>query len=138
MFVRVLAVLFGAFCYAMAADRLELKDGEVVAFVGGTDLVRMQNDGRFEAALTERFIEKKPKFRDFSWEGDTVSFQSTVRERWRSKAFGDWSKQLRAHGVTTLIVQFGKIESLAGADGLKEFEEDYGKLLDQLGAGPKT
>lgn len=134
MFVRVLAVLSGAFCYAMAADRLELKDGEVVAFVGGTDLVRMQNDGRFEAALTERFIEKKPKFRDFSWEGDTVSFQSTVRERWRSKAFGDWSKQLRAHGVTTLIVQFGKIESLAGADGLKEFEEDYGKLLDQLGA----
>ena len=38
------------------AAEIELRAGDVVAFVGGTDLVRTQKDGRLEAALT-----KKPK-----------------------------------------------------------------------------
>ena len=32
-----------------------------------------------------------------------------------------------------VMAQFGKIESLAGADGFEEFVEEYGSLLDQLG-----
>ena len=70
---------------AMGAEKgvLLLKKGDVVAFVGGTDLVRLQREGRLEAALTDHFREVAPKFRDLAWDGDTVYFQSTVRERWR-------------------------------------------------------
>ena len=92
-----------------------LKKGDVVAFVGGTDMVRMQKEGRVEAALTHRHKKAKPRFRDLSWEGDTVYLQTTVSERWRRKAFGDLNEQLNKVGATVVIAQFGKIESLDGA-----------------------
>ena len=123
------------------AAQIELRAGDVVAFVGGTDMVRMQKDGRLEAALTKKVFPEKPKFRDLAWEGDTVDFQSTVRERWRKDgfggkgAFGGWEDQLKRVGATVVIAQFGKMESLEGTAGLAAFVERYGKLLDQLGAG---
>lgn len=130
---RIAFVSIAIPCAALAAP-IELMEGEVVAFAGGTDLVRLQNDGRFEAALTGKFKAAEPKFRDFAWDGDTVSFQATVRGRWRSDAFGSWDDQLKRFSVTMVIVQFGKIESLAGKEGLSEFVTNYRKLLDQLGA----
>jgi putative heme-binding domain-containing protein len=130
---RIAFVSIAIPCAALAAP-IELMEGVVVAFAGGTDLVRLQNDGRFEAALTKKFKATKPKFRDFAWDGDTVSFQTTVRGRWRPDAFGSWDDQLKRFGVTMVIVQFGKIESLAGKEGLSEFVTNYRKLLDQLGA----
>jgi len=117
------------------ASTIELRQGDVVAFTGGTDLVRMQKDGRVEAALTRQFIEAGPRFRDLAWEGDTVEFQGTVQERWRKEAFGGWDDQLKRVGATVVIAQFGKMESLDGKAGLAAFVERYGKLLDELGAG---
>ncbi|NIP96749.1 MAG: hypothetical protein GWO24_26255, partial [Akkermansiaceae bacterium] len=40
-----------------ASGKFELRENEVVAFVGGTDLVRMQQDGRLETAMTMRWRE---------------------------------------------------------------------------------
>ena len=134
MFVFGIAFVSLAISCAALAAPIELKEGDVVAFAGGTDLVRLQKEGRFEAALTEKFNAAKPKFRDFAWDGDTVSFQTTVRERWRPDAFGGWGDQMKRFGVSMVIVQFGKIESLAGKEGLSEFVANYRKLLDQLGA----
>lgn len=120
---------------------IELRAGDVVAFVGGTDLVRTQKDGRLEAALTKKFFAAQPKFRDFAWDGDTVDFQSTVGERWRKVGhqgkggFGGWENQLGLVGATVVVAQFGKMESLAGEAGLVAFLQRYGKLLDELGAG---
>jgi len=117
------------------AAPIELFEGDVVAFVGGTDLVRMQKDGRMEAALTKKFLDARPAFRDLAWEGDTVDFQGTVGERWRREAFGGWKDQLDRVGATVVIAQFGKMESLAGEAGLAGFVDRYGRLLDELGAG---
>ena len=118
----------------VAAAPFELKDGDVVAFVGGTDLVRIQKDGYLEASLTRRFWKQRPKFRDLAWDGDTAYFQSTVRERWRGDAFGDWRAQLKRVGATVVIAQFGKIESLDGEQRVDEFETAYADLLEQLAA----
>ena len=116
------------------AETLQLKQGDVVAFVGGTDMVRMQREGRLEAALTNRYRDSKPKFRDLAWDGDTVYFQSTVRVRWRRQAFGDLRNQLKRVGATVVIAQFGKIESLDGVDKIESFVAAYEKLLDDLSA----
>ena len=109
-----------------------LKKSDVVAFVGGTDMVRMQKEGRVEAALTHRYKKARPLFRDLSWEGDTVYLQTTVSERWRRKAFGDLNGQLNKVGATVVIAQFGKIESLDGPGRLEDFTKAYDKLIDQL------
>jgi putative heme-binding domain-containing protein len=129
--LRSIAVAFiGVAC--AAAEPLELQKGDVVAFVGGADLVRMQEDGRLEAALTLRFSEANPQFRDLAWEGDTVYFQNAVRERWRTEAFGGWSEQLRRIKATVVIFQFGKMESFEGVAKIAQFKEAYGKLIDDL------
>ena len=111
---------------------LELRKGDVVAFIGGTDMVRMQKEGLLEAALTHRFRALKPLFRDLAWDGDTVTFQGTIGERWRRQAFGDWKTQLNKVGATVVVAQFGKMESIGGVEKLDSFIRDYGKLLDQV------
>ncbi|MGK0185074.1 MAG: putative heme-binding domain-containing protein [Verrucomicrobiales bacterium] len=117
------------------AGSISLMTGDTVAFVGGTDMVRMQKEGMVEAALTARFKDAAPKFRDLAWEGDTVYFQSTIGERWRKEAFGNWPEQLNRVGATVVIAQFGKMESLDGPERLGEFVQAYGALLDQFAQG---
>ena len=112
----------------------DLREGDVVAFVGGTDLVRMQKAGVVEAALTHRFQKAQPRFRDLAWEGDVVYQQTTVTERWRRQAFGDLRGQLKKVGATVVIAQFGKIESLDGPERLEGFTKAYDRLIDQLSA----
>ena len=133
--LRSIAVAFIGVAFA-TAEPLKLQKGDVVAFVGGADLVRMQEGGRLEAALTLRFREANPQFRDLAWEGDTVYFQNAVRERWRTEAFGGWSEQLRRIKATVVIFQFGKMESFEGVAKIAQFTEAYGKLIDDL-AGEK-
>ncbi|MDB4445417.1 c-type cytochrome, partial [Akkermansiaceae bacterium] len=87
---------------------------------------------RLEAALTLRFREATPQFRDLAWEGDTVYFQNAVRERWRTEAFGGWPEQLRRIKATVVIFQFGKMESFDGIGKIAQFTEAYGKLIDEL------
>ncbi len=79
MLIRIFAISF--FINSVFAKPLQLEDGDIIAFIGGTDLVRIQKEGKLEAAITHRFRDLNIKFRDLAWEGDTVYFQSTVRER---------------------------------------------------------
>ena len=130
MLIRLFAISF--FINSVFAKPLQLEDGDVIAFIGGTDLVRIQKEGKLEAAITHRFRDLNIKFRDLAWEGDTVYFQSTVRERWRKEAFGDLNQQLNKVGANVIICQFGKMESLQGKSGLKEFLENYESLIDLL------
>ncbi|MEO1860444.1 MAG: HEAT repeat domain-containing protein [Verrucomicrobiales bacterium] len=131
MMIRLLAILFFSISL-VSAKPLQLKDGDVIAFLGGSDLVRAQKDGTLEAAITHRFKDLNIKFRDLAWEGDTVFFQSTVRERWRREAFGSLNEQLKRVGANVVISQFGKMESLNGEAALKEFLESYEKLINEL------
>lgn len=120
---------------SVAAGVLELRKGDVVAFVGGTDLVNIQKEGRLESALTMKWKEHAPLFRDFAWDGDTVYHQSAERERWRQEAFGNWDDQLKRAGATVVIAQFGKMESFDGEGRIDDFVEAYGAFLDRVGKG---
>ena len=120
---------------AGAAGVLELRKGDVVAFVGGTDLIDIQKEGRLESALTMKWKEHTPLFRDFAWDGDTVYHQSAERERWREEAFGNWDDQLKRAGATVVIAQFGKMESFDGEKRVDDFIEAYGNFLDRVGKG---
>ncbi|MDA0813677.1 MAG: HEAT repeat domain-containing protein, partial [Verrucomicrobia bacterium] len=128
----IVLLLLSVFIAMTFADPFVLKDGDVVAFVGGTDMVRMQRDAKLETALTVKYLAAKPRFRDLAWDGDTVYYQGTVRDRWRKDAFGGWEEQLKRVGATVVIVQFGKMESLDGPDGIDDFTNAYAELLNTL------
>ena len=53
MLIRIFAISF--FINSVFAKPLQLEDGDVIAFIGGTDLVRIQKEGKLEAAITHRF-----------------------------------------------------------------------------------
>jgi putative heme-binding domain-containing protein len=126
-------------CSPAGAAPLTLKTGDVVAFLGGTNMVRAQKAGYLETLLSHRFATARPTFRDLSWEGDTVSHLSTEKERWRKdgygdmkpEAFGDLRKQLETIGATVIVAQFGKMELLEGLS-VDAFVDDYKKLIGLL------
>ena len=60
--------------FLLGAEKIRLEDGDVVAFLGGTNMVRSVRAGALEYYLTNAFVnaETEVRFRDLSWEADTV------------------------------------------------------------------
>ena len=127
--ILILSGLFLASC-TQAPPPLDLGEGDVVVLAGGTDMAYLQRAGFLETILTDAFAEVRPTFRDLSWEADTVFRQGSSTERWREDGFGDWDAQLERVGTTIVIAQYGKLESMAGSDGLESFESAYNALID--------
>ncbi len=123
---------------AAAEPLLELAGDDVVVFLGGTDTVRAQRSGHLETLLTWRFKNEPPKFRDLSWEADTVFALGTERNRWRSggyrgvKGLGNLEAQLAGLKATVVIVQLGRNEAFAGVEGIESFGQASGKLFGRL------
>ena len=113
-----------------SAVELTLGEGDVVAFVGGTNVGRSQQDSSLEAMLTHVFARKELVFRDMSWDADTVYRQGSVIERWRRNGFGDRVEQLERQKITMVIAQFGLLESMDGKAKLEDFAKAYGRLID--------
>ena len=136
----VFLVLSAIILPANAAE-FKLAQDDVVVFLGGTNTLHLQQAGYLESTLTQAFAKQKPKFRDLSWEADTVFQQGTAIERWRAKAhfdddggMGDLFAQLKRLKTDVVIAQFGQLECLAGESKLEDFTEAYSQLLDQLKA----
>jgi len=132
---RVSLILVGIVILAtttasQAQWQFALAEQDVVVFAGGTNMVRLQQAGHIEAILTHKFASARPKFRNFSWEGDTVYRQGTVIERWRKDGFGTLDDQLKRVGTTVVIAQFGRIESMEGSKSLDGFTKAYEQLID--------
>ena len=125
----ILSGIFVAGC-TQTPPPLALEEGDVVVLAGGTDMAYLQRAGFLETILTDAFADVRPTFRDLSWEADTVFRQGSALERWREDGFGDWDAQLERVGATVVIAQYGKLESMAGSEGLESFESAYNALID--------
>ena len=123
---------------SVAVSPLKLTKDDVVVFLGGTDMVRAQRSGHLEALLTSEFRNDVPRFRDLSWEADTVFALGTEIDRWRSggfrgiKGLGNLETQLANLKATVVIVQLGKNEAFAGVEGVGKFVEASDKLFGRL------
>ena len=115
--------------HAAEPQAFAFRTNDVIAFVGGEDVVEMQRNGYLELLLTAAKPELKLRFRNLAFEGDTVF------EQHRQLNFPSWEKQLERVGATVVVAQFGQAESLQGTNGLGKFVEAYGKLLDRFTNG---
>jgi hypothetical protein len=130
--IKALATITAFFALNVAADSAEpfkLVNNDVVVFAGGTNAVRAGKAGHLETLLTRRLADAMPRFRDLSWEGDTVFQQATVADRWREEAFGGWPEQLERVEATVIFAQYGQVEALQGKAGLEEFVAAYQRWL---------
>ena len=118
-----------------AVEPFQLAADDVVVFLGGTNMLHLQQAGYLEAILTRsQAATAGTRFRDLSWEADTVFRQGTVIERWRKDGFGSRAEQLQRVETTVVIVQFGQLESMAGPDHIDRFVKAYQQLIDQFQA----
>jgi putative heme-binding domain-containing protein len=99
---------------------------EVVVFVGPENLVLEQRHGSLEARLTAHALAQggSPRFRHFSWEGDTVHRQN------RMMNWGSWEENLRGVGATLVVTWFGQVEALDDTRDAAAFARAYAALLD--------
>ncbi len=129
------AVLFMAQYMAEAAEtsrlslfsdgRFVLKQGDVVAFVGGTDVAAVQETGHLEALLSVKYRGLGVRFRNFGWEGDTVFAQP------RDIGFPSLKEHLERVHASLIVLQFGRAEAMSGRDGGPGFAAAYEKLLNE-------
>jgi len=105
--------------------------GDVVALIGGEDLVAAAEHGYFEMLATRALPDQRLKFRSLAWEGDTVF------EQRRDLNFPSWEEQLAQVGATVVICQFGQMESFAGEEKLGAFVTAYEQLLARFSGGGK-
>jgi hypothetical protein len=112
------------------ADRF-FRKGDVVALIGGEDLVVAAEHGFFELLVARALPEHRVRFRSLAWEGDTVF------EQRRDLNFPSWEEQLDQIGATVVLCQFGQMESFAGPAKLPDFTAEYEKLLARFSGGGK-
>lgn len=110
-------------CLSSRRFRL-LRQGDVVAFLGGESVAQELEQGHVESLLAAGFAGKGVRYRNLGWEGDTVFEQP------RDINFPGVLEQLDRVGVTVVFCQFGRVESMAGGAGLAAFVGAYEKLLD--------
>jgi len=114
--------------FAGAADTL-LQPNDMIALVGGEEMVAAAEAGEMELALITSAPELHLQFRSLAWEGDTVY------EQRRDLNYPGLEQQLDQIGARVVMAQFGQMECLAGTAKLPAFVTAYGTLLDRL-AGP--
>ncbi len=130
-------LLSAAFALLIAAEPVkpfEFKDGDRVAWIGGTLVEREQRYGHWETALIAANPDKNITFRNLGWSGDTVHAESRGRFDFNSpeKCFKQLVDQTLALKPTVIFVSYGTNESFEGKDGLPKFEKGLEKLLDAL------
>lgn len=108
---------------AQAADEPFLKPNDVIALVGGEDMVACAEQGYLETLLQRALPNYHLKFRCLAWEGDTVYEQP------RMLNYPTLAQQLEQVRATAIIAQFGQMESLDGRSGIPKFIAAYESLI---------
>ncbi len=128
MFYRLLcASLCWLSCSALiAADQLQLKDGDSICLIGNALGERLQHHPDWEARLYERFPKLKLHVRNLCFPGDEPDF------RLRSMNFGEPDVHLQHSKADVIIGFFGFNESFAGDKGLPKFVEETTKTVEHM------
>lgn len=101
------------------------KKGDHVVLIGNTLAERLQYSNNWETLLHSRFPQEELVVRNLGWSADELTLRP------RSQAFDDHGHKLTDHKPDILIAFFGFNESFAGPAGLKKFEADLEKQINE-------
>ncbi len=113
------------------------REGETIAFIGGTNTFDQQRHPFLETRCYLAWPERKLRFRNLAWQGDTLYHQARPKYFYTVKGDplpGSSPDSREPTKPEIVFINFGKVESLDGIDRFPEFLVTYGRLLDQLRA----
>ncbi|MBX3440951.1 MAG: SGNH/GDSL hydrolase family protein [Planctomyces sp.] len=120
-------------CAARAADKVELRDGDRVVWIGGTLIEREQIFGYWETMLSASYPDRTVTFRNLGWSGDTVWAESRGMFDSPEQGYARMLELVREQQPTMIILAYGANESFGGGERrLRRFLTQYGKLVDDL------
>lgn len=119
-----------------AADKpaFELKDGDRIAYIGGTFVERDADYSYLETLLVSRYPDRNFTFRNLGWAGDTVTGQARAMFGKPADGFNRLRSEVERLKPTVLLVAYGMSESFDGEAKLPEFEKNLNAMLDMLAA----
>jgi lysophospholipase L1-like esterase len=123
---------FAAPTRAVEPKPFELKDGDRVAFIGGTFIEREQSYSYLETLLRTRWPERKVVFRNLGWSGDNVFGASRGYFEYAEAGFARLTKIVHELKPTVIVVGYGMTESFDGEAGLPAFRTGLERMLDML------
>lgn len=102
-----------------SGGKFEPKQGETIAFLGGTNTLELDRYGFLEARFQLAWPNRELRLRNLAWQGDVLTHQARPRNFYTKK--GDPQPgsvpDLRERTEPGIIfVAFGKLESLPGGD----------------------
>ncbi len=110
----------------------ELKDGDRVAFIGGTFIEREQTYSYLETLLRARWHGGKIVFRNLGWSGDNIFGASRGYFEGADAGFARLTKVTHEMKPTVIFIGYGMTESFEGEAGLPSFRSGLEKLLGML------
>jgi hypothetical protein len=130
-FHTILAIaLYAAAPITLAAESFFRPD-DVIALVGGEDMVVAGECGSLELLLQQSLPEFHLKVRNLAWEGDTVFEQP------RMLNYPKLEQQLAEIGATVVMMQFGQMELTDKSVDLDSFVSAYVAMIRRLSETPK-
>jgi lysophospholipase L1-like esterase len=127
-----------AFSAPQPPTKLELTDGDRIAFIGNTFVEREQKADYIETMFISRFPGKNITFRNLGYSADTTTGEARgLCAGWTQfeapdKAFERLRKLVAEYKPTVLLLNYGMTESFLGPERLPEFTANYNKMLDAL------
>lgn len=121
-----LAIIAAWLCAAaslLAADPLQLREGDRISIIGNTLADRMQHSGWFETMIHTVYADQKVAVRNLGFSGDELT------TRLRSEAFGTPDEWLKQEKTDVVFAMFGFNESFKGPAGVEQFKKDLENFL---------
>lgn len=110
-----------------------LQDGDSIVWLGGTYIERAQRYGWLETELHAAMPDRKLRFRNLGWSGDTVLAESRGIFDPPAQGYARMLQWVRDIKPSVVVLNYGANESFGGESGLPTFLANYEKLLDDLG-----
>ncbi|MCM8541612.1 MAG: hypothetical protein NE328_15190, partial [Lentisphaeraceae bacterium] len=105
-------------------EKFFIENGQTVALVGGGNFEFEDQYGWLETRLRTSFKGINFKFRNISWEGDSVY------ERMRDHNYGSMLQHLAYLKADIVFLQYGQMEIFEKTKSLNDFRVKYRELLE--------
>ncbi len=115
-----------------AQDAFELKDGDRVAFLGGSFFERAIRYGHIETALATRWPDRDIVFRNLGWSGDNPEGRARAFFGPIEEGFENLQTHVATADPTVIFVAYGAMASFEGKAGVGRFIQNLNTLLDDL------
>ncbi|MEC9091937.1 MAG: SGNH/GDSL hydrolase family protein, partial [Planctomycetota bacterium] len=110
----------------LSQEKLTLKKGDHVVYIGNTMADRMQHHGWLETQIHALHPMLELTFRNLGFAGDEI------KTRPRSQSFGSPDQWLTKCKADIIFCFFGYNESLRGEQGLPGFQKDLASTIDGM------